>query len=291
MGQISRKLAARFRDSGKYRKAIREQAKQIRESHQIPTDLNSIDQLVKQGFDPLHAAYVSIQNFVAFFAETVSALDEFDPYSKVIGADVEEYMPQGPPMSPLTGSYFTTTAFFDFRFGPDGETIGTCLLDVGGDIGMDEGMMELTRCFQNTRMGIYEHIGIKDGKVQLRELLTDEVFNCHATSGYTGKEGELWYVRLCPPIVDLLDYHVVFTTPYVLVNAGKTDWIAYLNKNIMGATDSRQALYKFLKYGATWNRWNEFVFQAYHHHQSNVIFLAGLPNVKGSLPHASNRPT
>jgi hypothetical protein len=32
--------------------------------------------------------------------------------------------------------------------------------------------------------------------------------------------------------------------------------------------------------------WNEFIFQAYHHHQSDAIFLTGLPDVKGSLPHA-----
>ena len=32
--------------------------------------------------------------------------------------------------------------------------------------------------------------------------------------------------------------------------------------------------------------WSEFVFQAYHHHQYDAIFLAGLPDVKGSRPHA-----
>ena len=32
--------------------------------------------------------------------------------------------------------------------------------------------------------------------------------------------------------------------------------------------------------------WSEFVFQAYHHHQNDAIFLAGLPDVKGSRPNA-----
>jgi hypothetical protein len=289
MGQISRGLTARFQASGKYRRPIREQAKQIRESAQIPTDVNSIDQLVKKGFDPLHAAYVSIQNFTAFFAECVSGFDEFEPYAKVISADLEEYMPNGPPMSPLTQSYFTSWSFFDFRFGPDLETIGTCLLDTGPDLGMDEGMLEVTRRFQNTRMGIYEHAGVWGGRVRLRELLTDEVFNCHAPAGYLGQTGELWYVRLCPPIVNLLDYHVVFTTPYVLTSASKADWVAYLNKSILGAGDARQAMHEFLKYGPSLHHWPEFVFQAYHHHSPGAIFLAGLPDVQSSLPHASKR--
>ena len=31
---------------------------------------------------------------------------------------------------------------------------------------------------------------------------------------------------------------------------------------------------------------NEFVFKAYHHHQSDAIFLAGIPDLKATLPHA-----
>lgn len=49
--------------------------------------------------------------------------------------------------------------------------------------------------------------------------------------------------------------------------------------------DPKKALHEFLKYGKGANAWNEFVFRAYHHHQADAIFLAGLPDVKGSLPH------
>jgi hypothetical protein len=31
--------------------------------------------------------------------------------------------------------------------------------------------------------------------------------------------------------------------------------------------------------------WNEFIFQVYQRHQADAIFLTGLPDVKGSLPH------
>lgn len=40
-----------------------------------------------------------------------------------------------------------------------------------------------------------------------------------------------------------------------------------------------------LKYGPVPNFWNEYVFLSYHHFQRDVVFLAGLPDVKGSLPH------
>jgi hypothetical protein len=31
--------------------------------------------------------------------------------------------------------------------------------------------------------------------------------------------------------------------------------------------------------------WSEFIFEAYHGHQPHAIYLTGLPDVKGSLPH------
>ncbi len=199
-------------------------------------------------------------------------------------------MPGGPPMSPLTGSYFTTWAFFDCRFGPDDETIGTCLLDVSDVLGLDHGMIEIIRRFQESRMGIYAHGGtVGDSKCILRELVTNDEFTCHPTSGYAGEEGQLWYVRLCPPLFDLTEYHVVVTTPYILTESTEVDWTAYLNKSLLagGDVETHHDLYGLMKFGKSVNGWNEFVFQAFHHRQPDAIFLAGLPDVKGSLPHAT----
>jgi len=50
--------------------------------------------------------------------------------------------------------------------------------------------------------------------------------------------------------------------------------------------NDRTRLHNLLKRGLEPNDWNEFVFQAYHHHQHDAIFLAGIPDLKGSLPHA-----
>ena len=81
----------------------------------------------------------------------------------MIAAAEDEYMPDAPPMSPLTRSYFTAWAFFDFRFGSGLETIGTCLLDVSERLGLDPGLVEATRQFQESRMGVYEHGGTRGG--------------------------------------------------------------------------------------------------------------------------------
>lgn len=265
---------------------IGQEAARIRESINLPNDVKDVQECLKLGLDPLHAAYVSVQNFVSFFAESVSIVDELESYAKIVGAAEDEYMPGGPPMSPLTDSYFSTWAFFDVRFGPDLETIGTCLLDIGAELGVNAGMLEITRHLQESRMGVYEHCGREGAKVRLRELLTDEMYTCHVGSAYVGRDGELWYARRCPPLVEQMDQHVILTTPYILLDAGKVDWVAYLNRQLLGASDLRTGLRELLKYGRSVNQWNEFIFLSYRRHQHDAIFLAGLPDVKGSLPHA-----
>ena len=281
MGQISKKLARRFTKwSGQFRQAAR--------TVPIPKDVRDVEALVKDGLDPLHAVYISLQNITSVFAECVSVLPELESYYDVIAAAEDEYMPDAPPISPLTRSYFTTWAFFDLRFGSGLETIGTCLLDVSDRLGLAPDLVEATRQFQESRMGVYEHSGTRGRRIRLRELVTGKEFDTVCTSGYGGKPGELWYVRLCPPILDLVEYYVTMTTPYILTQAGKSDWTAYLNRAMLQleTEDEDQRLYELLKYGFSTHHWNEFVFQAYHHHQYDAIFLAGLPDVKGSLPHA-----
>ncbi len=287
MGHVSQTLANRFRQNRRFGQPFRQQAKH--DAVRIPEDVRNIHHLVDhEGYDPLHAAYISAQNLTSFFAESVSTLDEFDAYYDLVSSAEDTYMPSGPPFSPLTVSYFTTWAMFDVRFGPDQETIGTCLLDVANLMGMDAFTVETVRHFHESRMGIYEHCGRVASRVRLRELVTDDVFECHAAAGYLGKEGELWYVRRCPPLGELFNYHLVFTTPYVLTETSTSDWTAYLNKSMLetGRSDRHATLHEVLKYGRDPQFWSEFIFLGYHHHRPDAIFLAGLPDVQGSLPHA-----
>jgi hypothetical protein len=153
---------------------------------------------------------------------------------------------------------------------------------------MDPRIVEATREFQQSRMGIYEHLGSAGGRCRLKELVTDREFVCYCTSGYAGRPGELWYVRLCPPLWGMVDYWVTVTRPYILTGMTKADWAAYLNRAMLQvkAKDDEKKLHRLMKFGFSANHWNEFVFQGYHHHQHDAIFLTGLPDVKGSLPHA-----
>jgi hypothetical protein len=239
--------------------------------------------------DPLHTVYIAVQHVASIFAERVSVLDEFEPYYEIVAKAEDEYMPSVPPMSPLTRSYFTTWAFFDLRFGPYKETMGKCLLDAGTMLGFDANVMDAIRTCSESRMGFYEQVGLKEDRCQFKGLITDTQIDCHVPTGYQGHVGELWYGRILPPISPV-KYHVLLTTPYILMDFGKDDWIAYLKKSLLDLkVPERMRLAHFLKHGKEPNQWNEFIFQAYHHHQSDAIFLAGLPDVPGSLPHGPKK--
>ena len=245
--------------------------------------------LIKDGLDPVHAAYVYIQQMSSHFAEFVSKLPEMKLYAKLAGDAEEEYMPSGPPMSPLTGSYFTCWAFYDLRFGKDGDTIGKCQIDANDLVLMNPDQLDALKKLSESRMGIYEYIGFADGLVRLRELITGDEFSCLCPAGYKGRSGELWYVRRLPPLMpELATFHVLFTTPYILIESTKDDWMQFLKRTLLKAdgNNDRERLHQLLKFGLSTNYWNEFVFQAYHHHQAQAIFLAGIPDLKATLPHA-----
>src|SRR5262249_33787301 len=94
MGVVSKKLASPFRKPSRQLVTVRRQAAGLAPA---PKDVHSMDDLIRSGHDPLHAAYIAAQNFTSFIAEAVSQFPELDPYCRIVGPAEEEYMPDGPP--------------------------------------------------------------------------------------------------------------------------------------------------------------------------------------------------
>lgn len=297
MGLISEILVSRMSKLDKFSQ-LRDNVAALQDIGFDPESVKDVKQLIDTGLDSLHAAYVSMQNITSLFAEGISILPELKTYYDIMARAEDEYMPLGPPWSPLTRSYFTCWAFYDVQFSLDKETIGTCLLDLGEHLNLHPDMRKTLELMQDSRMGIYEHRGVQrggrqKGKVLLQELISQEEHLCHVPAGYVGHEGQCWLIRILPPINDLFNYGIAFTTPYVLIGQTKDDWIAFLKRTLLTAkTDKKtQSFHEFMKYGLDLHYWNEYLFQAYHHHQADAIFLTGLPDIEASLPHGNLRRT
>ena len=241
-------------------------------------------------YHPAHALYVYAQNQMAVFAEQICTLKEMARFEKLIGTAEEEYMPSGPPMSPLTKSFFTSWSLFDACYGLGNETIGSVITAIGPAIGLGPNLRRIFGILHTSRMGIYAHEGTNnDSTVCLRELATGSILSVVPTSGHEGQRGELWYVRLLPPPLPGAKDHIIFTTPYQLVMTGEDEWHAYFRRTLPdGPTEVRISEYeRLMKFGPNRNYWNEFVFEAYVNHRSDVIFLKGLPDIAASRPHSA----
>lgn len=83
---------------------------------------------------------------------------------------------------------------------------------------------------------------------------------------------------------------MVVTTPYVVLDGTQQRFLDYIAREVarMAATGGRKAVdaETLLKVGPTANHWNEYIFLAYVNHQPDAIFLAGVPDIRESLPQA-----
>lgn len=250
-------------------------------------------------FDPLHGAYVYGQNKISVFVEQLAELPTLSELTNVLADAQEEYMPSGPPISPLTASYFTCWGFFDLCAGVKRESFGTVIIDLCKFFDVDKGLISVFEKMQNSRMGFYVHEGRSGKYVLLRELITNRNIKAIVPSGYKGHQGEIWFARIMPPPFDIeqYEYYVVFTTPYIVgelktkhsfSKATERDWLLYFERNLTNTgLNEKKSAYEFLmKYGLGQQYWNEYVFLAYVNHQQDMIILSGFPDIPSSLPHS-----
>ena len=107
------------------------------------------------GHDPCHAPYDVAQNVASLMAESISGMREAKGFVGTAGGAEDEYLPRGPPMSPLTVSYFTMWALFDVRFGSSRETMDSCILRVAPEFDCPSWLIGAVERMQRSRMGFY----------------------------------------------------------------------------------------------------------------------------------------
>ncbi len=291
MGRISRKLVDEFNQQ------ISNEADDDEFEASLPEELfaglEMPEDLVDEDLDPLYVHYVMAQHFASMFSEGIADLEEFEEFYDIAVESEEAYQVDENEGYPITGSFFWTWLLFDFSFGEDDESIATCLVYLLMSMGADESLLAALRSLAESHMGIYEHRGFEGDLIRLRELLTAQELLCHSVTEYTGKAGELWFVRLGAPLLDEQGYHVTLTTPYVLSGASSSDWTAYLNKSLLDAgVDKREALKNLMKHGKPNDRtfWHDFILRAFQVAAGDMIRLAGLPDVPSSLPNPEAGP-
>lgn len=264
------------------------------------SEKRNISEAEMADLDPLHAAYAYAQNKLAALIEQLSALPALSPLIKPYFDAEDVYLPSGPPMSPLTQSYFSCWGFFDLCAGLKKETLATVVIDVGKALKIDSELITIFDTMQRSRMGIYRNDGADGSLVRLTEFITGQSVTAIVPAGYQGETGEIWFTRVMPPPVSDIGagYSLVFLTPYILVgvwsgNAATSpvgQWEAFLERTLpkTGVKETVGAYEKLMKYGLSKNYWNEFIMDGFLSSKPEAIALAGVPDVRSSLPHAND---
>ena len=236
---------------------------------------------------PGFAAYLYVTNWALGVVEAAQDIRELWRHVDRIAKADEDYMPEGPPWSPITRSMFDAWALCDLTVGVKRESLGSILLAIGRAVGMDPLFLGVLEKLVESRLGLHIHEGVTDERITLRELVTGEVRECICPSGHEGERGELWLARVLPPPAASLREAIVLTTPYVIENPGPTDWQSYLDRTLPKiASDPKLAYRRLMKRGLDERFWLEYVFEAYANHRAEAIFLMGLPDIPESRPHS-----
>jgi hypothetical protein len=254
--------------------------------------------------DPLHGIYAYAQNKISVLVEQLSELPTLSKLTNAYADAQDLYMPSGPPMSPLTKSYFSCWGFFDLCAGIKNETFGTVIIDVCRHLKVDPGLITIFEYMQNSRMGFYVHEGHSGKFIKLRELITEQEIEAIVPSGYIGRPGEILLARIMPePFPELnYGYSVLFTTPYIVsemqgdrfILASEEKWLSFFERSQKQTKieDKKRSYEALMKYGINRHYWNEYIFEAYASHKDDMILLAGFPDIASSRPHSeenSNR--
>lgn len=241
----------------------------------------------KEDLDPSHKIYIQLQNVLSCFSEEISVLDEFEDYYEMLEKFDLEFMPSYPPMSPITGSYFSYYCLSDFRFGEQNETMSTIFKDIGLELKYDQLFIKAIDNLIHSSMKFYKHLGVKGDLVELMDIITGDKHLCVSTSKYFGNPNEIWFVRIVPNLDEQYDYQIILNTPYVIVKQNEGDWIEYferqgIKKNELGV---ERKIINLMKYNPDPKYWHNYIMDGYLNYKSNCIFLTGIPDIKGSKPH------
>jgi hypothetical protein len=122
--------------------------------------------------------------------------------------------------------------------------------------------------------------------VTLWDIAGKREVQCWNASGYPGRKGEIWYVRLLPPIVEGSNQSVTIGTPYVFRDSDRRTWEGCFQRQLGSPSVADQPLRDYLKYGKSFGYWLEFVFQAFLGYNGTMILVTGVPDDPTSLPHS-----
>lgn len=152
-----------------------------------------------EALPPAFAVYSFVTNFAVGLVEILQELPQLRRFVDRIEEAEDEYMPGGPPMSPLTKTFFWHGMLWDLTVGVQRETLGSILVAMARTLEMDSGFVSILEKLSASRLGLHVLEQRTEDQIVLRELVTEERASSICPAGYDGSPGQLWLARVVPP--------------------------------------------------------------------------------------------
>jgi hypothetical protein len=242
--------------------------------------------MAASGHDPLHAIYASTVNLLSTLLESLVEVPSMAPVLEFWVTTQELYAPGYPPMSPITQSFYVTWTLFDVPFGSGQETVGDLVAGVADLLQLGAVRESALTQLRGSRLGIFQIGSSAKNRARLRELVTNSEFDALIPTGFHGVTGDIVLLRLLPPLMGEVSYHVSMTTPYILGGQSEQDWLDYFARHqvVRGAPGAEERLHRHMKAGPKPDYWAEYVFWGYAGHRPDAILVRGMPDRVETLP-------
>jgi len=236
--------------------------------------------------DPSFHAYAAALNTANEFATQALDFLELIPFNNRLVDVQEEYQPSYPPMSPVTSAFFVSWMVLDARDSFTQWTLGELFVHYLQQANKFEEARKAIDVLNGTFCSFYEVMEVDDRGTRLRDIATQREHESWSSSGYAGRKGEIWYVRVAPPFVEGTGRSVTMGTPYVFLESSREVWESFFQRYLASGKGGNRSLQDYLKHGKKLGYWLEFIFQAITGYTGNMILLTGVPDNPASLPHA-----
>ena len=237
------------------------------------------------GVSSLYAYYLQTHIGLSGVMQSVGTTPEMKAWRQRAIELEEEYMPGGPPMSPITDSYWESWLHYDMTVGPAHETLGGISLRVLRQLNPAHPALDAFAALNESRLGLYAVRGHERGEPVLEDLGSGWRGVVEVPSGRRGNSGAVWLTRLMPDPRDP-SRAVSWTTPYEIVSPGEAELRRYLDRALPKGPRP-EAYHRHMKRGPSPCYWHEYVFEGYAGHESSVVFLEGVPDKPETRPHSS----
>lgn len=294
----------------------------------LPRD--AVEQARRQGSKPEGSEQPlprDVDEFMAHYMAVVRAgwdllgAPQFDRLSRLYAQIEEEFVPGGPPMSPVYDSYASQHILAEVPHGPANETPYSVLARLTSADPARERLSRLARALADSYMDLYRVTRAEDLSADLERVRGGEALSVRTTGPFL-RTGDRVLARVLP----FEGHYFIADSPYLLA-ATEEQWLAYLERvcrresaaphpDVSGGAKSaatrpklspkQQArlrqqkkaaahgstpealVVRHLKFGSSDRYWLDYIMNGYTGERRGIVRLAGVPDTPDTLPHHPN---